>query len=48
MLELLIQQYVFVTNNKEKANILRAREDAKEQLLVFKTYLQKEIERLTN
>jgi hypothetical protein len=46
MLELLIQQYVFINNNKEKANVYKARDDAKEQLSLYKTYLSKEIERL--
>jgi hypothetical protein len=31
-LELLIQKYVFVTDTKEKANIIKTREDAKAKL----------------
>jgi len=46
ILELLVQQYVFINNNKEKANVYKARHYAKEQLIAYKEYIQKELERL--
>jgi hypothetical protein len=46
ILELLINQYVFITNNKEKANIAKAREDTKNTLNGIKALLLEKIEEI--
>ena len=46
MLEEMIQQYVFITNNKEKANIIKAREETKTKLLKLKELISQEIEKI--
>ena len=46
MLEEMIQQYVFITNNKEKANIIKAREETKLKLLKLKEFIGQEIEKI--
>jgi hypothetical protein len=46
MLEEMIQQYVFITNNKEKADIIKARDATKEKLNKFRDFLIEEISRL--
>lgn len=46
ILELLINQYVFITNNKEKANIVKAREDTKRALGQIKESLLQKIEEI--
>jgi hypothetical protein len=45
MLEEMIQQYVFITNNKEKANIIKAREITKQKLIKFKEFITEEIQK---
>lgn len=47
-LEILIEKYVFITNTKEKANIYKARGEAKDILLSLKEYVIKELEILKN
>jgi len=46
MLEEMIQQYVFITNNKEKADIIKARDVTKEKLNKFRDFLLEEVLRL--
>ena len=46
MLEEMIQQYVFITNNKEKANIIMAREETKSKLIKLKEFISQEIEKI--
>ena len=46
MLELLIKQHVFLVNNKEKVNILKARDETRTKLVTFKEYLLQEIENI--
>jgi hypothetical protein len=45
-LEILIEKYVFITNTKEKADIYKARGDAKDILLSLKEEIIKELELL--
>lgn len=47
-LEILIEKYVFITNTKEKANIYKARGEAKDILLSLKEEIVKELEVLKN
>jgi hypothetical protein len=46
MLEELIQQYVFITNNKEKADIIKARDVTKEKLNKFRDFLTEEVSKI--
>jgi hypothetical protein len=46
MLEQMIQQYVFITNNKEKADIIKARDVTKNRLIEFKQFITQEIEKI--
>ena len=45
MLEEMIQQYVFITNTKEKADIIKAREATKLKLIKFKEFIVNEIQK---
>jgi len=45
MLEEMIQQYVFITNTKEKANVIKAREVTKLKLIKFKEFISEEIKK---
>ena len=46
MFEQMIQQYVFITNNKEKANIFKARDVTKQKLAELRAYISEEIEKI--
>ena len=46
MLEMMIQQHVFVINNKEKVDIIKARDATRAKLVNFREFLEKQIENL--
>jgi hypothetical protein len=46
ILELLIEQHVFIIDNSEKINLLKARKETKLKLLEIKEYIEKELEKI--